>query len=266
MKEVWYNMAVFRIARTHDYTVMSNYHLRDKSLSLKAKGLLSQMLSLPESWDYTLSGLVSINKEKKDAIRTALVELEEAGYLIRHRLKDEMGQFTSNEYIIFERPQSPSSDFPTLDYPTLENPPQLNTELIKDRNNKLPTFLPKKERLEGTYEQYKALVKKNIEYDALAMQYGEEDVNEVVEIILEVIMTKDDPIMIGKKAYPREMARSRFLKLNMSHIVYLFDYMSRVNTQIWNMKTYIMTILFNAPVTMKKYYENKVKCDMKGVG
>lgn len=259
-------MAVFRIARTHDYTVMSNYHLRDKSLSLKAKGLLSQMLSLPENWDYTLSGLVSINKEKKDAIRSALVELEESGYLIRRRLKDEQGQFTSNEYVIFERPQSPSSDFPTLGKPTLENPPQLNTELIKNRINKIPTILPKEDGLDGTYEQYRALIKKNIEYDALAMQYGNTDVDEVLEIILEVIMTKDDPIMIGKKAYPREMARSRFLKLNMSHIVYLFDYMSRVDVKIWNMKTYIMTLLFNAPATMSKYYENQVNIDMSAKG
>lgn len=73
-------MAVFRVARINDYTVMSNFHLRDKRLSLKAKGLLSQMLSLPENWDYTLTGLCYINKESKDAIRTAIHELEQAGY------------------------------------------------------------------------------------------------------------------------------------------------------------------------------------------
>ena len=74
-------MAVFRVERTSDYTVMSNYHLRDKRLSLKAKGLLSQMLSLPEDWDYTLAGLCYINRESKDAIRTAIRELEQAGYI-----------------------------------------------------------------------------------------------------------------------------------------------------------------------------------------
>ena len=77
-------MAVFRVERTQGYTVMSNYHLRDKSLSLKAKGLLSQMLSLPEDWDYTLSGLAVINRESKDAIRSAVKELEKSGY-IKHR-------------------------------------------------------------------------------------------------------------------------------------------------------------------------------------
>lgn len=73
-------MPVFRVERNKGYTVMSNYHLRDKSLSLKAKGLLSQILSLPEDWDYTLTGLCYINRESKDAIRSAVNELERAGY------------------------------------------------------------------------------------------------------------------------------------------------------------------------------------------
>ena len=78
-------MPVFRVERTRDYTVMSNYHLRDKRLTLKAKGLLSQMLSLPEDWDYTLSGLSHINRESKDAIRSAVNELEQAGYIHRRQ-------------------------------------------------------------------------------------------------------------------------------------------------------------------------------------
>ena len=84
-------MAVFRVERTSDYTVMSNYHLRDKRLSLKAKGLLSQMLSLPEDWDYTLAGLCYINRESKDAIRTAIHELEQAGYIHRRQTTDSGG-------------------------------------------------------------------------------------------------------------------------------------------------------------------------------
>jgi len=73
-------MAVFRVERNSGYTVMSNHHLRNKELTLKAKGLLSQMLSLPEDWDYTLAGLSHINRESIDAIRTAVWELEKAGY------------------------------------------------------------------------------------------------------------------------------------------------------------------------------------------
>ena len=99
-------MAVFRVERTRDYTVMSNHHLRDKTLSLKAKGLLSLMLSLSEDWDYTLSGLARICQEGKDAIRGAIVELERAGYVQRRQTTDEAGKFGVNEYIIREQPSS----------------------------------------------------------------------------------------------------------------------------------------------------------------
>lgn len=95
-------MAVFRIEKTRDYTVMSNYHLRDKRLSLKAKGLLSQMLSLP--WDYTLTGLSTINRESKDAIRSAIQELEKCGYIERRQTTDKQGKFSGNEYVIHEFP------------------------------------------------------------------------------------------------------------------------------------------------------------------
>lgn len=97
-------MAVFRVERNKNYTVMSNYHLRDKRLTLKAKGLLSQMLSLPDDWDYTLAGLVYINREKTDAIREAVRELEKAGYIIRSRVRDEGGRLRGTEYIIYEEP------------------------------------------------------------------------------------------------------------------------------------------------------------------
>ena len=123
---------------------MSNYHLRDKSLSLKAKGLLSQMLSLPEDWDYTLSGLAVINRESKDAIRSAVKELEKSGYIKRRQTTDAGGKFSANEYVIYERPvteeppaqpllEKPLSGFPTTDNPSTgkpstENPTQINIE------------------------------------------------------------------------------------------------------------------------------------------
>ncbi len=117
-------MAVFRVERTHNYTVMSNHHLRDKSLSLKAKGLLSLMLSLPETWDYTLSGLARISLEGKDAIRATVVELEKAGYIQRHQTTGKDGKFGSNEYIIREYPAShePPPEGPSSAQPLSENP------------------------------------------------------------------------------------------------------------------------------------------------
>ena len=139
-------MAVFRVERNRGYTVMSNHHLRNKALSLKAKGLLSQMLSLPDNWDYTLKGLSLINRESIDAIRTAVWELEKAGYITRRQGRDEQGKMTAIEYIIYETPQTqPGLDQPILENPTsvkpvLENPttgnptPENPTQINKDRS------------------------------------------------------------------------------------------------------------------------------------
>ncbi|MCI6811326.1 MAG: helix-turn-helix domain-containing protein, partial [Lachnospiraceae bacterium] len=130
-------MAVFRVERNTGYTVMSNHHLRNKELTLKAKGLLSQMLSLPEDWDYTLAGLSHINREKIDAIREAVKELEKAGYIVRSRERDEKGRLRGADYVIYEQPQPPTSDLPTLDNPTLEKPTLENpTQLNKDISSK----------------------------------------------------------------------------------------------------------------------------------
>ena len=123
-------MAVFRVEKNSGYTVMSNHHLRNRALSLKAKGLLSQMLSLPEDWDYTLQGLARINRESIDAIRQAIRELEQAGYIQRSRERDEKGRLRGADYVIFELPQPvPASFSPTLENPTLENPTQENPTL-----------------------------------------------------------------------------------------------------------------------------------------
>ena len=107
-------MTIFHVEKNTDYTIMANYHLRDKSLSLKAKGLLSQMLSLPEEWDYTLQGLACINREQLDAIRQAVHELERAGYIVRTRERDSRGRLCGTEYNIYEQPQS-LSDSPALE-------------------------------------------------------------------------------------------------------------------------------------------------------
>ncbi len=153
-------MAVFRVERNKGYTVMSNHHLRNKELTLKAKGLLSQMLSLPEDWDYTLAGLSQINRESIDAIRTAIWELEKAGYIKRQQGRDAKGKMTAIEYTIYEQPQPPDDTPPGLDKPTLENPTPGNpilenptpgkptTENPMQLNKDIQkTDLPKKEKI-----------------------------------------------------------------------------------------------------------------------
>ena len=124
-------MAIFRVKKTRDYTVISNFHLRDKRLSLNAIGLLTVMLSLPDEWNYTLKGLAYINKEGIDAIREGVHELERAGYILRERVRNEQGQLKGTEYVIYEHPQTerkepgqgePIQGKPTLERPMLENP------------------------------------------------------------------------------------------------------------------------------------------------
>ncbi len=142
-------MSVFRVEKSKNYTVMSNHHLRNKELSLKSKGLLSLMLSLPDEWDYTLKGLSMICKEGIDAIRVSIVELENHGYIERRRNRNEKGQLTNTEYIIREFPvtvpvksESPMLEEPTLENPILDNPTQEkpilenSTQINKDKTIK----------------------------------------------------------------------------------------------------------------------------------
>lgn len=147
-------MAVCRVEKTKNYTVMSNYHLNDPRLSLKAIGLLSKILSLPEAWDYTVAGLAKICKEGRDAVRAALAELEEAGYILRRQTRDEMGNFSHSEYIIYETPQDPQEEDPDdgesapspsesamSENPISENTAELNTKRIKYTSN-IPPIVP----------------------------------------------------------------------------------------------------------------------------
>lgn len=137
-------MSVMRVHKTKNFTVMSNYHFREKKMSLKAKGLLSLMLSLPENWNYSVSGLVTLSKDGKDSVMSALTELERFGYLARVQLTNEKGQFSGIEYHIWEEPQQ---DFPVADKPTsakekavkpnADKPPQLNNNDLNTKNNKI---------------------------------------------------------------------------------------------------------------------------------
>lgn len=160
-------MAVIRVEKTKNYTVMANYHLRDNRLSFKAKGLMSFMLSLPDDWDYTVAGLATCAKDGKDSVRGALKELENAGYLTRERARDKQGRLRSTDYVLSEEPsviepetkeptqenpitEKPTTENPTLEKPTQENPTQINTNILstkelstdKRKGDKSPVFQP----------------------------------------------------------------------------------------------------------------------------
>lgn len=123
---------VFRINKTENYTVMGNYHLREKDMSLKAKGLMSIMLSLPKDWDYSINGLANLSKDGKDSVMSALNELENFGYLIRTKNINEKGQFDGYNYDIYEKP---NTDKPCAENPNTDNQTQLNTIIINNKNN-----------------------------------------------------------------------------------------------------------------------------------
>ena len=155
-------MSVFRINKTANYTVMSNHHFKEKKMSLKAKGLLSLMLSLPEDWDYSVSGLATLSKDGKDSIMSALAELEKFGYLTRTRVTNEKGQFAGVEYNIYEVPQpkNPNSEKPNEENENSENsnsekPAQLNTNLTNHLFNLFTDQLSTKDgELLELYQQY----------------------------------------------------------------------------------------------------------------
>ena len=296
-------MAVFRIEKTRDYTVMSNHHLRDKSLSLKAKGLLSLMLSLPEEWDYTTKGLARICKDGVDSICAGVRELEEHGYVIRQRVRNANGQLGAIEYTILEQPRppepkpgkperenpvldNPEQASPVLGEPEQENPAQLNT---KESSNQVSnTDLSSTEgsnpiqsspqtpaggkRIGRDWmrerESYREIILENIEYDHLCRddRLDRDMLDELVELMVDTVCSRRETIRIAGDDYPAEVVKSRFLKLNSSHIEYVLDRMRENTTYVRNIKKYLLAALYNAPSTIDSYYAALVNHDMYGSG
>ena len=291
-------MAVFRIERTRDYTVMSNHHLRDKALSLKSKGLLSMMLSLPEDWNYTTRGLAKICKEGVDAIGGALRELESAGYIVRHQMRDRQGRISDTEYVIYEQPQpkapdtpqpdtaSPDTENPYLDSPDTEKPAELNIEKSKTQKSNTQgastDSIPFRETAAARpperkgrdamsveeMQSYRDLVLENIEYDHLCREFAtyREDLDEIVELIVETVCARRKTTRIAGADFPHEVVRSRFLKLDSSHIEFVMECLHNNTTEVRNIKQYLLTVLFNAPTTMNNHYTAQVNHDMHAGG
>lgn len=211
-------MSTFRVNKNVNYTVMSNHHLQDKRLSLKAKGLLSYMLSLPDDWDYSLKGLTTGCRDGIDSVRSAVHELEDGGYLCRSKVRDARGRIIDYNYEVFELPQkeriekrpapvpnSPSSENPMSGFPTLENPTQQNTN--KQNTKRQSTNL-------SGQTQY-----------------------------------------VGKQPQTTKAIRLRLDKLTSQHVEYIFDVMSNTTQPIKNIMAYLRTTILNAPTTMEHYYQ-----------
>ena len=301
-------MAVFRVEKTKDYTVMANHHLRNTELSLKAKGLLSLMLSLPENWDYTTKGLSKICKDGIDSINATVKELEANGYVIRRRLRNNKGQLTTTEYTILEQPQSlehtenepkrenpilgnPTQEKPVLEKPKqgepiLENPHQLNINISKTNsvNTDLlnmepsnpyqsPPHLSSRElQNQIGYDEIgcdsvadvKELVLENLEYNIMKQRYDRECLDEIVDIIVETLCSTKSTINISGEEYPARLVKEKLLRLDSSHIDYVFECLQKTTTYVRNIKRYLLATLFNAPSTIGNYYSALVNHDLYG--
>lgn len=270
-------MAVFRVQKTQNYTIMSNHHLRNKALSLKSKGLLSLMLSLPEDWDYTTRGLASICKEGVDSVCATVRELEAAGYIIRRRVRDKNGQMRGMEYTVLEEPQPPQPEpgqaapdctqpkqaKPKREKPVQDNPAQLNTkrqkkEITKNVSNPIRTA--------DEREQYRALIRENIEYDILSANNPGDTMrlDELVELMLDTVCSKRSSIRVAGDEFPAEVVKSRFLKLEAQHIQYVLDSLKDTPPHIRNIKKYLLAALYNAPLTIENYYAAQINHDLYG--
>lgn len=369
-----------RVKRTSGYTIMSNYHLRDMNLSLKASGLLSLVLSLPEDWKYSVRGLTAIVKEGESAVKSALQELEQHGYLRRTEIRTESGKFQGLEYIFLEYPgqledlQNPNGQEQTIQnmqkkmaqkmqintqdsldntyevpgkaaivdinqtdtaYPTTENrklkTPQVENPLTENQQSKTPRVenpLTENQHDENTaggkstcrkstvekpevenptadkpiadnrrqiikdinkdiyisinqsnhnipqiekrlidqidvMETYRDMIRNNIGYATFsAAEKGK--VDDLVNLMVETLMLQDSEnktIRIAGEKKPVSVVKSVFLNLDMSHIRYVLESLNNTTSHITNIKSYLLTALYNAPLTINNYYQAKVNHD-----
>ena len=307
-------MAVFRVEKTGNFTVMANQHLRDKNLSLKAKGLLSMFLSLPETWSYSIKGLARICKEGVDAIRTALKELIQAGYVVCSRKRNAMGQLKEAEYMIYEKPQAvalpeneeeataraenapafsspvlakPAQEQPVLEKPTLGTPPQINNNILSPtgmdtRNSVTPKKKINKKTTKGNpypsnpYQSQAAwvcempkrgfamsyptgarndradeiisAVKKRIGYEALSQEYGQDLMDEVLDVILRVKYLQSGTIRVDQGEYPVSFIQRQVL-----------ENMKKTVSKITDPVQYLTTCLFKVSMSLTISLDAKMR-------
>ena len=269
--------------RTRDFTVMGNIHLRDKNLSLKAVGLLSKMLSFNDSWQFSTRGLAAICKEGPDAILSTLKELEDNGYIVRHRARDDKGRLVTTEFDIYESPQAglphgenPHRENPDVANPDAENPhgdypAQLNTDQVitQERNtlskNNQSFNLDGMDRMDER-NRYEEIIRQNLDYDILCQdsKFDKDRFREIMDIMLDAVCSTAPTIRINGEDMPQQVVKSRFLKLNSSHIEYVLEAMNKNPSDIRNIRAYLLTALYNASLTIDNYYSALVNHDFYG--
>lgn len=243
----------FRVNKTENYTVISNYLLRDTRISAQATGIMCRILSLPNNWKFTIKGLAAISKEDYHAIRRIILELESAGYIIRHQEREKSGKWKRIIYDIYETPCSnPEEDETGPDEPEAESdvPPTPRNAAAETDALKLDA---------DTLNRYRLMIRENIAYDLLLSDYGaDRDIlSGYVEMMAEVCAGKTS-IKVSGREIPPDEAEQRFLSLDMHHILYVMECMQNKTSEIRNIRAYTLASLFNAPNTIEQYYTSAV--------
>ncbi len=289
-------MEYFDVQAVKGFSITPNYHQHDRTLSAKAKGILSLMFSLPDDWDYSLRGLSSLFTDGVDSIRSGIRELEQAGYIVRTRLRDDHGRLRGTKYIVYPIPYTLKSNSPILDIPTQVKPAQvqptqanptesnINLLNIQKSNTDLPNIdsfsfnkssseltnleANRKEMIHRDMDIYREIIKENISYDFLLedLPYDHDRLEEILELIVETVCSTRKYIRVAGADYPAEVVRSRLLKLDMEHIKFVFDCLKENTTKVRNIKQYLLTTLYNAPTTIGNYYSALVQHDLYGGG
>lgn len=284
---------VFRVEKNKNYTTISNHHLQDRNLSLKAKGLLTLILSLPPDWDMTLKGLVSLSGDGVDSVRSGIQELEKAGYLRRSRSRNNLGQLLCTEYTIYEHAvtenvasETEIDDNLNIIYSEESHVGKSNT--IKYLNNKDTNNInnypyqstyssklcrePKEnsidemEKAQTLYEERKAyeeIIKQNIAYDILSEQTEtkRDFLDLCVQVMVDAVTSNKPYIKIKGQDIPKEAVKSVLLKLDDENISYVDMCLSESKTAIKNMQSYILTALYCSQHGGDTYFNQLVKHD-----
>lgn len=275
------NLTIYRKDKKSNYTKISNDFCRDKRLSWKAKGILTQLLTLSPEWDFSVSGLASLASDGIESVRSGLKELEKYGYLSYTRNRAN-GKIFGADYVIYESPELNPNHKPCTEKPCTENPyeaepyeaetPQLNIQLNKKINiinNQSHQSTDEIDEIDNATrvcsveerDEYLRIIRSNIDYAYIS---DKKDVDEIVELMLDVICSTGKTVRTNSGDMPHEVVKQRFLELNGEHIDYVLTALRKNTTKVHNIRAYLITMLYNAPTTYKSYYTSWVNHDMYG--
>lgn len=262
-------MAYCKVEREEQFTIVPNELMRDERLTLKAKGLQALVLTLPPKWDMTIEGLATICIECSDTISAILKELEAAGYLSRYRERHENGRYGQMLYTFYRKPlhKKPIGKKPVRNNSGRDISGQLSKELSsKEELNKDSSNIPSINQADtiDEIETYRKILYENIDYEVLKEQDSRGILDEIAELMLECICSTSPTIRVGKEDVPQELVKSRFLKIDSSHIEYVMMCLEKNTTKVRNIKAYIKTALYNAPLTINSFYTAEVNHDLYG--